>query len=194
MEKSTANVSMWNVRCGSAGIPGSHKANVGLPAHYRKLDDYIDENVRPIGCRAGDCIIFTEALSESLCLESCFARSGHREGGLTPRVISFVAQRTELCRGHWRARRVLRSSTSLTPMAPPGHATTSTRRTLVRVYLYHDHHKVPTFKFVGCSQLTMKTWTKGSWQSSSRHTHATKMTASLVCSVSSQKCEWEKPM
>ena len=48
------------------GIPGSHKANVTLPDHYRNLDEYIDENVRPIGCKAGDCIIFTEALSESL--------------------------------------------------------------------------------------------------------------------------------
>lgn len=48
-----------------AGIPGSHKANVGLPDNYLNLDKNIDENVRPIGCRAGDCIIFTEALSKA---------------------------------------------------------------------------------------------------------------------------------
>lgn len=59
--------------CNPAGggfccIPGSHKANVSLPDKYRNLDEYIDENVRAIGCKAGDCIIFTEALSAPLCL------------------------------------------------------------------------------------------------------------------------------
>ena len=60
--------------CNPAGggfccIPGSHKANVSLPDKYRNLDEYIDENVRAIGCKAGDCIIFTEALSAPLCLQ-----------------------------------------------------------------------------------------------------------------------------
>ena len=69
VDNSTVKMRWWDVHRGTAGIPGSHKANVGLPAHYRELDDYIDENVRPIGCRAGDCIIFTEALSRFLCPE-----------------------------------------------------------------------------------------------------------------------------
>jgi hypothetical protein len=36
---------------------GSHKTNVALPDHYRDLEKYRDENVRPIPAAAGDCII-----------------------------------------------------------------------------------------------------------------------------------------
>jgi ectoine hydroxylase-related dioxygenase (phytanoyl-CoA dioxygenase family) len=43
----------------ATGVPGSHKANWVLPERYRDLDKYIDENVRPIPAKAGDCIIFT---------------------------------------------------------------------------------------------------------------------------------------
>ncbi len=136
----TAKQNIHQLSCAKlsgVGIPGSHKANVGLPAHYRKLDDYIDENVRPIGCRAGDCIIFTEALSEPF---FALKVALHEVAGLTLR-LSFVVQRTGHCRGHWKARRVPRSSTNLTRTAPPGHATTSTRRTLVRACLHHCHYK-----------------------------------------------------
>ena len=56
--------------CG-AGIPGSHKANVNLPDNYRNLDEYIDENVRPIGCKAGDCIIFVRCRCFSRCVYAC---------------------------------------------------------------------------------------------------------------------------
>ena len=58
---------------GGAGIPGSHKANVNLPDSYRNLDEHIDENVRPIGCKAGDCIIFVRCADAGLsrCVFAC---------------------------------------------------------------------------------------------------------------------------
>ena len=55
---------------GFACVPGSHKANLNLPQHYRDLNTITEgaENAgRPAVCAvpaaAGDCIIFTEALT-----------------------------------------------------------------------------------------------------------------------------------
>lgn len=43
-------------------VPGSHKANLTCPAEIRRLERY-PELVRPVPCRAGDVVLFTEALT-----------------------------------------------------------------------------------------------------------------------------------
>ncbi len=59
------------------GIPGSHKTNWTLPQRFRNLDKYIDENVRPIPAKAGDCIIVSRdpdmriVWSDDGCSASC---------------------------------------------------------------------------------------------------------------------------
>ena len=43
-------------------VPGSHKGNFPCPATLRRGEAY-QEFVRQITCRAGDCVIFTEAVT-----------------------------------------------------------------------------------------------------------------------------------
>lgn len=46
-----------------AAAAGSHKSNVGLPERFRDLSQRVMPAVRPVPAAAGDCIIFTEALT-----------------------------------------------------------------------------------------------------------------------------------
>lgn len=48
---------------GFACIPGTHKSNVALPAHWRDLSQGVHESISRIAARAGDAIVFTEALT-----------------------------------------------------------------------------------------------------------------------------------
>jgi len=41
-------------------IPGSHKGNLPCPPEIRTGDDHMDV-VKELTCKAGDCVIFTEA-------------------------------------------------------------------------------------------------------------------------------------
>ena len=56
-----------NIEEGDGGlcvVPGSHKGNYPCPQGLRCYEDY-REYVKQITCRAGDVIIFTEALSSA---------------------------------------------------------------------------------------------------------------------------------
>jgi ectoine hydroxylase-related dioxygenase (phytanoyl-CoA dioxygenase family) len=48
---------------GFACVPGSHKANFRLPAEWAPMDEHLAACVTPVLCRAGDAIIFTEAMT-----------------------------------------------------------------------------------------------------------------------------------
>lgn len=47
---------------GFACIPGTHKSNVALPAHWRDLSRGVHASVTRVAARPGDAIIFTEVL------------------------------------------------------------------------------------------------------------------------------------
>lgn len=44
-------------------VPGSHKSNIPIPAAWRDMSESVHECVRRIPAKAGDAIVFTEALT-----------------------------------------------------------------------------------------------------------------------------------
>ncbi len=48
---------------GFACVPGSHKANYPLPASWRDMAQGMAEDVKVVSCKAGDAVLFTEALT-----------------------------------------------------------------------------------------------------------------------------------
>jgi hypothetical protein len=48
---------------GFACVPGSHKANFRLPAEWALMGEKLADCVSPVLCKAGDAVLFTEALT-----------------------------------------------------------------------------------------------------------------------------------
>jgi ectoine hydroxylase-related dioxygenase (phytanoyl-CoA dioxygenase family) len=48
---------------GFACVPASHKANYRLPPNWADMSERLAPGVTPVPCRAGDAVIFTEALT-----------------------------------------------------------------------------------------------------------------------------------
>jgi hypothetical protein len=108
---------------------------VSLPADYRNLDERIDENVRRIPAAAGDCIIFTEAISARASrmrnLPTLRLRSKRRTRHVGDSTIVFDESPTQ--HSVFSQKRVLHSIRSLarTPCCAPRSSTASRRSTVI---------------------------------------------------------------